>query len=229
MRNNIVKRQEIKYIIDYKESFIIKNKLKYFLKSDIYNETTNYTVTSIYFDDIYNHAIKEKLEGNEIRFKYRIRFYNDNLNIIKFEKKVKLDQITVKHTALITKEEATKLLNNDYEFCKDKEESIFTEFYFYTKAHIIKPKIQISYNRTAFLHPLGNLRITFDSFIQTSSIITLDKEKTIYEPVLNKDDVVLEIKFNHVYPNFIKQIIESYKHIPTSMSKYTKSRWINYY
>ena len=48
-----------------------------------------YKIRSIYFDDYWNTAYEEKLMGISDRKKYRIRFYNDQDDVIHLECKRK--------------------------------------------------------------------------------------------------------------------------------------------
>ena len=49
----------------------------------------DYVVSNIYFDDIYNSAYNEKLDGVKKRDKYRIRSYNGDDSYIVLECKAK--------------------------------------------------------------------------------------------------------------------------------------------
>ncbi|MFA6627852.1 MAG: VTC domain-containing protein, partial [Bacilli bacterium] len=92
------------------------------------------------------------------------------------------------------------------------------------------PKVIVEYERLAFIHPIGDLRITFDTAIKASfHQFDFTNQKYILTPLLEPNDVVLEIKFNHELPQFIKGILESNHSIQESISKYALSRQYNYY
>ena len=43
-----------------------------------------YHIRSLYFDDVYETALKDKVAGTDERCKYRVRIYNYNDSVIKF-------------------------------------------------------------------------------------------------------------------------------------------------
>ena len=70
-------RHELKYYINYNHYHYLKNRIMYGLRLDknaLIND--NYHIRSLYFDDIYNSAYKDKELGIYRRKKYRIRIYN---------------------------------------------------------------------------------------------------------------------------------------------------------
>ena len=76
------------------------------MKKDNYSdENGNYSIRSLYFDDIRNSSLFEKQSGILARKKYRIRIYNLNENIIKLEKKSRIGHFINKQTALKVRDE----------------------------------------------------------------------------------------------------------------------------
>ena len=47
----------------------------YVLKADSHS-TNGYTITSAYFDDLCDSYLRDTIDGNRLRQKYRIRIYN---------------------------------------------------------------------------------------------------------------------------------------------------------
>ena len=105
-------------------------------------QNQKYIITSVYFDDYKNTAYKQKVNGDPVRYKYRIRFYNNDTTFLKLEKKSKIHQMTQKLSAKITANEVEEIYNGNYEFLKDKQEDIFKDFYIKLSHGLIKP----SYN-----------------------------------------------------------------------------------
>ncbi len=81
-----IRRHELKYYISY---FVpsLKSKIRHVMEVDR-NAYVNgeYEIISLYFDDIYNSAFREKISGTNNRTKYRIRIYNFSDNVIKLQK-----------------------------------------------------------------------------------------------------------------------------------------------
>ena len=70
------------------------------------------------------------------------------------------------------------------------------------------PKIIIDYERTAFVDPVLNVRITFDRNIsgslQTEGFMERDYLKF---PVQNRDEHILEVKFDDLLPEHLEKIL----------------------
>lgn len=137
--------------------------------------------------------------------------------------------MTSKTSVQITEDEVLSIYNGNYEFLKFKEENLFKEFYLLLSHGLIKPKVIVKYERVAFVHPIGNLRLTFDSHVKTSSNqVNIFAKDIAYISALGAEEVIMEIKFNGVLPDFIKSLIQTSTVMATSSSKYVYSRKYNY-
>ena len=70
-----------------------------------------YTISSIYFDDEFNTSWGDSENGNPVRDKYRIRIYNNNLDLIKLEIKRKVYSYAKKISANITYDDLQLILS----------------------------------------------------------------------------------------------------------------------
>lgn len=85
----------------------------------------------------------------------------------------------------------------------------------------LRPRIIIEYERTAFVYPSGNVRITFDRNIAFSDRLADFMEDSIaLTPVLGKGKHILEVKFDEFLPDFIAQLLELNTLERTSFSKF---------
>jgi len=201
-------RHEMKYVIPYHEFLIYKHRLDNVLKRDIYSKDKPYTITSLYYDDHYDTALKEKVEGYVSRYKYRLRYYNSDGSKVKLEKKSKVEQMTHKTSVWM---DDTKELNQEFDFL--------------VKYGVIKPVSLVRYERLAYIHALGNVRITFDMNVRgVKNEPELFDHEDKYTRLLQDENVIMEIKFNGVLPDFICRFLESNKHMAESSSKYVFSR-----
>nr|WP_307890027.1 VTC domain-containing protein [Clostridium botulinum] len=116
MRNGGKKfRHELKYYINYNDYISVRNRIKYVLKLDQNaDESGEYFIRSLYYDDIYDSALYEKNFGVNIRKKYRIRIYNMSDEVIKLERKNKVGQYVCKESATISRKEYDEIINGDY-------------------------------------------------------------------------------------------------------------------
>jgi hypothetical protein len=220
-----VYRHEKKYLLNWNEFLVLNQKIKHLLKRDMNCPEDGYIVNSLYFDNPYDFALNEKVAGTDYRHKYRLRYYGDNLSYIKLERKSKLNTMTNKDSGILSNEEATQIMNGDYDFLKDKGD-FFNNFYMKLIKEKYQPKVAVKYKRIAYVYPLGDLRITFDFRIQKNDeskhfFSSSNHYRDVYEPQC----VVMEVKFNHTLPTFIRSILQSSNSIATSQSKYVAARF----
>ena len=92
-----------------------------------------------------------------------------------------------------------------------------------------RPKTIVQYNRKAFIAKENKIRITFDSnIVSTESSFDLFDPELNMNPVLDKYDVVLEVKFNGFLLDYIRRLINSVNRSELSVSKYVLARQNGY-
>ncbi|MDK0616813.1 polyphosphate polymerase domain-containing protein [Clostridium perfringens] len=219
-------RHEIKHYINYSDYRAIKNRLMHIMKIDANaSENNEYKIRSLYFDNLNDKVLMEKINGVNYREKFRIRFYNDNHSFIKLEKKSKINGLCSKDSESISKEECEKILKGDIEFLRYSNKPLFIEFYSKIKGDLLKPKSIVDYVREAYIYRLGNVRITFDKKIRTGIYSTniFDSEVPTIEAIDN-NIVVLEVKYDEFLPELIQDIIQTNERRASAISKYAASR-----
>ena len=219
-------RHELKHYINYSDYLAIRNRLRTIMNIDRNaNDHNDYKIRSLYFDNVYDKALMEKVVGIPKRDKFRIRFYNDNHDFIRLEKKSKIRGLCLKDSEKITKEECLKIINGDIEFLKTSGKNLFVDLYSQMKGNLMKPRTIVDYTREAYIYPIGNVRITFDKSIRTglNSINMFDNELPTIETIDHKY-IVLEVKFDEFLPQVIRDIIQVKERRATSISKYETAR-----
>lgn len=205
MANQTPLRHELKYKIDHMQFDILRKNLAKVLKPDPnMGEAGRYHVRSLYFDDFRNSALCEKQEGTYKREKYRIRIYNRSDSVIKFERKTKIHSYILKESVRLTREEADRIIAGDISFLIDSKHKILREFYRKSRCNIMRPVAVVEYDRVAYVHQLGKVRITFDTGLRMSlaSISFFDCNVCVMS-VVKESDIVLEVKYNDPLPLFI--------------------------
>ncbi len=199
-------RHEFKYQIDMLQYQVLQKKLRTVLKPDPYMKPNSaYNVRSLYFDDFKDSAFKEKQAGISNRKKYRLRIYNHTDAVIKFECKRKIGSYVLKHSTRVTRFEANKLVAGEYDFLAKTEDRLLRQFYYETRCNLMHPVVVVEYEREAFIHPIGNVRITFDSFLRTGiGGASFFDDATAMMGVVNNPGMVLEVKYNEVLPEYIR-------------------------
>ena len=82
-------RHEWKHEINHSDLLVLRQRLRCVMKPDPHAIDGKYLIRSLYFDDASDTALREKLDGINIREKYRIRYYNGNTDVIHLERKSK--------------------------------------------------------------------------------------------------------------------------------------------
>lgn len=221
-----VYRHEKKYTITWHEYQIINGKLKHLLKLDGNCPSEGYEVKSVYFDNPYDFALGQKIDGSELRHKFRIRVYNNDFSYLKLETKSKHNVMTNKESVFLTKDEAMRICEGDYEFLAERDGSYFQNFYYKLKHIKYVPKVIVKYNRIAYVYPVSNLRITFDSKIKKSENVSkFFTAENGYMKAYDPNEVIMEVKFDHVLPAFVRSALQSGTVMASSSSKYVASRF----
>ena len=219
-------RHELKHYINFSDYISIKSRLRSIMHIDKNaNENNEYKIRSLYFDNVYDKALMEKVIGVPKRHKFRIRFYNDNHEFIRLEKKSKIRGLCLKDSEKITKEECEKIINGDIEYLRDSNKKLFIDLYSEMKGNLLRPKTIVDYTREAYIYPIGNVRITFDKSVRTglNNINMFDDNLATIETIDNKY-IVLEVKFDEFLPQIIRDIIQVKERRATSISKYEAAR-----
>lgn len=219
-------RHEIKHYINNSDYMAIKSRLRYIMRIDKNaSENNEYKIRSLYFDNLKDKVLMEKINGINHREKFRIRFYNDDYSFIKLEKKSKINGLCSKESELISKEECERILDGDIEFLRESNKELFIEFYSKIKGDLLKPKSVVDYTREAYIYRLGNVRITFDKKIRTGIYSTniFNNDLPTVEAI-DKNILVLEVKFDEFLPELIQDIIQTNERRASAISKYAASR-----
>ena len=82
-------RHEWKYEISYGDMLALQNRLSFLMQQDSHAVNGQYEIRSLYFDDLRDKALREKINGENCREKFRIRFYHGDTTRILLEKKRK--------------------------------------------------------------------------------------------------------------------------------------------
>lgn len=199
-------RIEEKFILDYRQYSVIKSRVSKVLRPDAHYSGEGYTVTSLYFDDPYNTAYFEKSEGLSVHTKFRIRTYNCSQDMIKLEKKIKRGVRTEKESAVITENDLAMLSSPPIktEMFSGKLLRLAAEL----QSKGMRPVLTVRYNREAYFLDGADVRVTFDSRIQTlpAEVSSLFDKKRTGIPVLHPMCIIMEIKYNEKLPRFIRTL-----------------------
>jgi hypothetical protein len=219
-------RHELKHSINHGEHTVLSGRLKAVLRRDDHADDAGlYRVRSLYFDTPGNRALKEKLASDDRREKFRIRTYpNQAGSPIHLEKKVKIHGLCSKSHVRITPDEFDLIVNGHFSWMASDERYLVVEFYSKLMGQMLRPKTIIEYNREPYTFPVGNVRITFDTDIRTSSRFEMFLSDNL--PLLPAGDelVIMEVKYDAFLPGFIQSLIQIGNRKPIACSKYAIGR-----
>lgn len=206
---------------------MLKNRLSTILKYDSYaGENGKYEIHSMYFDDYKDICARENVSGESKRFKYRIRYYNNNSDKLYLEKKEKLNSFCYKKKCAVSIEEYKSILNGEaLDVFWSTNNPLIKEFCIDIMSKQFVPRVIIHYEREAFVEDISDIRITLDYNISASD----EFDRFLYGdyfkiPVLEKRKHVLEVKFNDLLPSYIKAVLQANIFQQQSFSKYYLGR-----
>lgn len=123
-------RHEEKHQVNLREALVLSRRLeKLFPRDPHAGPEGSYQVVSLYYDDPYDTALRQKLDGVNRREKFRLRYYGEEPAFFKLEKKYKVKGLCGKGACRLSREEGERLLRGDFAFLLEKEEPLAREFY----------------------------------------------------------------------------------------------------
>lgn len=214
-------RHELKFLITDVDRIELRNVLQHVCRHDPHAQDGFYSISSLYFDDMYQTAYQEKLDGVEVRKKYRIRIYNNSAERITLENKKKICGMTQKDACSISKELCDGILSGKIASLESGKEPVWNRFAEAYNTKLLRPKVIVDYERTVFVCTQGNVRITFDRNI--SSSVDYDhffEGNMAKRPIMPTGIHVLEVKYDEFLPDYIYKSAELESLNRTTYSKY---------
>ncbi|WP_303837028.1 polyphosphate polymerase domain-containing protein [Ruminococcus flavefaciens] len=216
-------RHEIKHEINYSDMITIRHRLSAVAYHDLHAIDGKYFIRSLYFDNLADKALMEKVNGLSRREKFRIRYYNSDTSVIHLEKKSKIDHLGNKQSAPLTAQQAQSIVDGDTEWMLDSEHQLIRELYSKMKSQGIAPKTIVDYTREPFIYPAGNVRVTLDYNLRSGMRCTdfLDPD-CVTVPV--SDSIILEVKWDGFLPDIIRDAVALADRREGAFSKYAACR-----
>lgn len=214
-------RHEFKYTISYSEMLNLGKKMDGVMTID---HNKPYQVRSLYFDTIENDDYYDKLAGIKDRKKIRLRIYEPETDFVKLELKEKNDIHQYKQSIIINHKEAKEIIKGNYDILLKMNDDTANKLYLLLRTGIYKPSVIVEYTRLAYITNTST-RITFDYDIKEGIDYEHFFAKDInYIDVTNKNQVVLEVKFDRFLEPYLADILKHYITQNESVSKYVMAR-----
>ena len=194
------------------------------MKPDSHVQDGKYHIRSLYFDNIDDKALREKLDGVNVREKYRIRLYNHDHSFIRLERKFKHGGLGYKSSAPLTKEEAEAIANGDVDWMAQSDNEVILDFYTKIRNQGLRPSVIVDYTREPFVYSAGNVRVTLDYDIRTSLRCTDFLNPDCITIPIKDSSSILEVKWDNYLPDVIRNAIQLDSRHSTAFSKYAACR-----
>jgi hypothetical protein len=230
-------RFELKYIIGEATAHEIRHFARNHLMPDSFADPKkgySYEIHSVYLDNPGRSLMNQTLEGLKNRFKLRVRFYDNNPDHpVFFEVKRRVNDAIVKVRAKVRREAADRLMRAHHAWpdhsdmanaSDDRGFAALCKFCELRDKMDAAPKVLVSYNREAWCAPEDDsIRVTFDRMLEGSpydperTFRLCHTERCVRPPMKG---VVLELKFTDRFPNWMRQMAQTFNLQRTSMAKY---------
>ena len=215
-------RHELKYVVSAAQIPLLKSRISGLMQKDPHTgEDGYYNIRSLYFDDYGNRCYYENENGTDPREKFRIRIYNHSADRITLECKRKERGKTQKISCPLTKQQAEQLMYGKPLQLTDTLPPLLKKFTLEMLTQRLQPVVIVEYERIPYIYKHGNVRVTFDTQIASSTNITdFFSDELPQRPIMPIGQHLMEVKFDEYLPDFI------YRHLnlgvlqQTAFSKY---------
>lgn len=217
-------RHEWKHEISYGDMLVLRQRLSAVMKRDVHAIDGTYLIRSLYFDNASDKVLREKVDGVNIREKFRIRYYNNDTSLIHLEKKSKVNGLCLKDSVALTKEQAQAIANGDYAWMVDSGVPLVQELYSKMMSQGLRPKTIVDYLREPFVFAPGNVRVTLDYNIRTGMNCTDFLNPDCVTVPAGDAPIILEVKWDEYLPDIIRDAVQLPNCRVGAFSKYAVCR-----
>lgn len=203
---------------------ILRQRLRMVMKPDGHAINGGYDIRSLYFDNLADKALREKIDGVNIREKYRIRLYNNDPSIIHLERKFKHGGLGYKNSTSLTSKQAKAIADGDVEWMSHSTDEVILGFYTRIKNEGLSAKVIVDYTREPFIYGPGNVRVTLDYDIRTGMGCTDFLNPDCVTIPVKDSPCILEVKWDNYLPDVIRGAIQLDCRHSAAFSKYAASR-----
>ncbi len=219
-------RHEIKLLLTQADYRLMSARLSALLARDENaGEDGEYFIRSLYFDDASHTAYREKLSGVADRKKYRLRIYNHSDSVIKLECKEKRGSMIKKRGTSMPRSAADCMTHGDFSQLYESDDPLCREVLSLAKGRGLAPSVVVDYDREAYVHPVGNVRLTFDKALHAGiSDSDIFNQELVTVPIFPDESVIFEIKYDELLPTYIRDLVSTAHGERLALSKFCLCR-----
>ena len=214
----VMKRYELKYLLDAEQTAFLMKRLEGHMQLDQYGRTS---IASLYYDTPSYQLIRTSVEKPPFKEKIRLRSYGLATleSPVYLELKRKTEGIVYKRRVQSTIPLVEKFFAGSGDICAggqiNREITYFRDYY-----GALVPACLIIYDREAFFEPGGDLRLTIDH----NPRYRVDHLDLTYSmegiPLRPPGHTILEIKVQEAMPLWLTKILSDGQIYKNSFSKY---------
>lgn len=217
-------RHEWKHEISPIDALVIRQRMGVVATLDSHAQNGGYNIRSLYFENVSDKALREKIDGVDDRRKWRIRLYNCDPSFIKLESKAKKHGLGHKRSCRLTADEVQSIVDGNTAWMSRDDRPLVCELARDMACQGMRPSTIVDYLREPFIYPPGNVRVTIDRCIRTGlkSTDLLNPDVPLF-PVPG-DPIILEVKWDEYLPSVIRDAVQLTWRHTSSYSKYGACR-----
>lgn len=215
-------RHELKYVVSSTQLKMLEARVKNLLSLDSHTAQSGmYTIRSLYFDDYYDSCMRQNENGTDPREKFRIRIYNHSTEHIRLECKRKERGKTHKSSCPLSIEQTKLLMQGKPIGDIAHQPPVLQKLTHKMLTRRFRPVVIVEYDRIPYIYKDGNVRVTFDMNIASSTDIESFLSQNIRKrPVMPQSRQLLEVKYDEYIPDFVHQSLQLHNLTQTAYSKY---------
>lgn len=231
--HSVLSRHECKYLVPIHVLDQVREYMRPFMRADAFaadKPGCRYRVSSVYLDSPDLALYKMTAEGNQNRFKLRMRWYDEDPDQPVFmEIKRRLDQIVRKSRTAVDLELAAVVLQSTLRPTSREStglagDTTVEDFAMLARRSAARPTMLVRYWREPY-ESLGPdpLRITFDTSLDhatTRNGALLGRGEELAWRLTPQDGAIIEIKFTERYPSWVGNMIAELQLQRQSVPKY---------
>ena len=217
-------RHEWKHEISLSDRITLRQRLRAVAQTDAHTVDGVYAIRSLYFDNLADKALREKIDGVSRREKFRIRYYNGDTSLIHLEKKSKRGGLGMKESAVLTMAQAQAIVDGDLTWLAHADDALLRELYFKMTTQGLRPKTIVDYTREPYIFAAGNVRVTMDYDIRTGLLCTDFLNPACVTIPAGDAPTILEVKWDAYLPDIIRDAVQLGDRHACAFSKYAACR-----
>jgi SPX domain protein involved in polyphosphate accumulation len=226
------RRYECKYAIDEAQAAAVRQAIGPYVEPDPHARKRPdgcYDIQSAYLDSPNLRLYQETRDGNVNRLKLRVREYpGSGADAPVFaEIKRRYDRLVLKSRARMSRPMAVDMLagvTDKIPGLSQDEQACHDEFVGWLLKWQARPVVWVGYTREAYVGIYQeDLRITFDRRLRCAPAESLERPEETDWREMEPCRVVLELKFDVSYPDWMQQLVARHELRQESFSKYAKA------